>query len=418
MSKVDTAGLALLIQEAGALSKKPRLTSQEERRSAWLLAAIASVKQGGITAAELLQEEHNERSAATGLPVTQFANKSDIEKQMRSWQRLLSGERRDMVEGAPMLNHFGTFTSLGYFVPNHEFFPGLFKAMKQHDVLVNEEDCTVIRSTNGRPLPVPVAGDTTNVASVIGESASQSSVNLDSTGAAILGAYSYRTPEFRLSIEAFQDIDLFQTAMAMFSDFAADRLARGIGADLLTGSGSGKTLGLLTSLAGLGLPLVTAAGSAANDGSTNTGANSLGSADFSAVLAAIDEAYLSQPKCAWVMNLKTLANVADIKNKFGNPIELVKYRNGKPEIYGIPIKISPSMPNIGAGNVPVLLGDFAYWCSRLIQDENSGVMLYKESGNLVEKGEIALKVFARADGVLAYTDTSSPAPFVQLVNHS
>src|SRR5258706_423932 len=139
--KINTRELSLLLQEASALTKKAKWTSSDERRNAFLLSAIAAVK-AGASLAEIEQEAHNERAASAGLPVTQFANESNVEKQMRSWQRVLAGERRDMTEGAPMLNHFGTFTSIGYFVPNHEFFPGLFKAMKQHDVLVNEEDCT------------------------------------------------------------------------------------------------------------------------------------------------------------------------------------------------------------------------------------------------------------------------------------
>jgi hypothetical protein len=40
-----------------------------------------------------------------------------------------------------------TYTGLGYFVPN-DFFPGVFAAMKAHDVLFDDGDCTVIRSTN------------------------------------------------------------------------------------------------------------------------------------------------------------------------------------------------------------------------------------------------------------------------------
>jgi HK97 family phage major capsid protein len=118
------------------------------------------------------------------------------------------------------------------------------------------------------------------------------------------------------------------------------------------------------------------------------------------------------------MNIKTLATMADLKNKFGNPVELVKYRDGSPTIYGIPVRVSPSMPNIGASNVPVVLGDFSYWCTRLIQDDGAGLMLYREAPGLVERGEVALKVFARADGVLAYTDTTSPSPFIAIQNHS
>ena len=65
---IDTKGLALLIQEANDLTKKPRLTGQEERRNAWLLASISTLKHGGVTLAELDQEYVNERSRAAGMP--------------------------------------------------------------------------------------------------------------------------------------------------------------------------------------------------------------------------------------------------------------------------------------------------------------------------------------------------------------
>jgi hypothetical protein len=45
-----------------------------------------------------------------------------------AFQALAGIERRD-VEGAPMLSHIGTYTSLGYFVPS-AFFPQVFESMK------------------------------------------------------------------------------------------------------------------------------------------------------------------------------------------------------------------------------------------------------------------------------------------------
>lgn len=80
--------------------------------------------------------------------------------------------------------------------------------MKAHDVLFDDDACTVIRTSNGRPLPVPVAGDTENVASVISEGGSQTSVDIDATGHAVLGAYSYSAPRLVVSLEAFDDLEV------------------------------------------------------------------------------------------------------------------------------------------------------------------------------------------------------------------
>ena len=50
MSKVNTQELSALIQELQTLSSKPRLTPSEERRNAFLLAAISAVKAGASLA--------------------------------------------------------------------------------------------------------------------------------------------------------------------------------------------------------------------------------------------------------------------------------------------------------------------------------------------------------------------------------
>jgi len=51
------------------------------------------------------------------------------------------------------------------------------------------------------------------------------------------------------------------------------------------------------------------------------------------------------------MNKKTLANISGIVTKYGRLLNLVQYENGKPSIFGILVKICPSMDNIGASAV-------------------------------------------------------------------
>jgi HK97 family phage major capsid protein len=118
------------------------------------------------------------------------------------------------------------------------------------------------------------------------------------------------------------------------------------------------------------------------------------------------------------MNRKTLGYLNGLVSKMGTPLDVCKYVNGKPYIFGIPVKISPAMDNIGASKVPVILGDFSYWVTRLVNSENLGLTVIREAPGLVENGNVGVVCFFRADGALAFNDTSSPAPFAVLQNHS
>jgi HK97 family phage major capsid protein len=434
--KIDVKGLSLLMQEFGTLSNKTgKWTPAENQRAAYLQAAIAAVR-AGASLQEVEQENFNERSRAAGLPTKEFnpSSKSPFitrehESEARGWKNLVEygetaaqghSEARDMVEGDGK-DRFGSYTSLGNFVPTG-FYPQLFRALKAHDVLFDEDACTVIKSENGRVITVPVAEDINVVADIIGEGGSQLSTDYHATDHLKLGVYGFKTPRHVESIEAFQDLDGGTlTAINLFREFATDRLARGIGQYLINGTGVNQPLGLIPSLAASGVSPIVAAGSADNTGNSgDIGANSLGSEDFAATFAALDEAYASSPKCAWLMRKSTLAKVSGIVTKLGQPLNLVKYESGVPTIYGIPVKICPSMDPIGASTVPVVLGDLRYWVTRLVIDENIGIAVYTNAPGLAENGNVGLRAFARAGGGLAVTSTNpgSASPFVYIRCHS
>jgi HK97 family phage major capsid protein len=413
---INVKDLAMLLGEYNSLSNKARLTKADETRCAYLQTAIAAVK-SGVSLREVDETFHNERARAAGLPEVRLPGPlNTTEKEARMYQDFVHGEKRDMTEGAPMISQVGSYTSLGYFVPS-DFFPQVFTAMKAADALMDETAVTLIKSTNGRPLPVPVASDVENNASVIGEGGTQTSIDIDSTGHVVLGAYSYASRRFVSSLEAFDDIEGAVTVTGLMKQFFAQGLSRGIGADLISGNGASKPTGLVTTLENLVLP-ITATGSSNNTGGVETGVNSIGSADIAAMYEALDSAYFG-PKTAWMCNQKTLGYLASgIITKYGQPLDLVKYVDGQPTMLGLPIKISPSLANISASSVPLLLGDFSYWVTRLIVDDKAGLVVYKEAPGLIEQGNIGMRSFCRADGNLAWTDTSSPAPIQYLRMHS
>jgi HK97 family phage major capsid protein len=422
---IDQKGLKILINEAAELSVKPHLTEQEKRRNTYLMSAIAAVK-AGAQLADLDEERANETLRNAGLPTikrNKFITREQ-EAEARGWQSVVANahlslherEQRDMTEGNP-ISRIGTYSGLGYFVPTG-FFPKLFAALSAHDVLFDENSgVTMIKTTTAEPITVPTVGDIENVAAVVGENTQTTSVDLSVPGHAVVGAWKYTTWD-SLSREAFQDMDSTISAVNLFSANFAVRFARGIGKDLVTGSGSSKPLGLIPSLLAAGISPIVASGSATNDGSTNTGSNSLGSEDFQTALQNLDDAYANSPSCAWLMNKKTLATVAGQLDKYGNVLRLVEYVNGAPYIFGIPVRICPSMDNVGNSKNPVVLGDLRYWCTRLVVDASSGIQVINEASGLVEYGKVGLRAFMRADGELLYSDTSSPAPFVIISNHS
>jgi len=405
--------LALINTELSALANKTgKWTPQDDVRFGQLKANQRAIE-AGMSLAELDEEKLNDVRRRNGFETTTRNGNHPREAEVRAWKAV--AEQRDMTEGNP-ISRIGTYNGLGFFVPN-DWFPQVFTAMKAHDALFDPENVTFISSTNGRPLPVPTYDDTEIVAQVISESGSQNSVDIDATSQAVLGAYSYSTPRFVCSLEAFDDIEGGVNILDMFKAFSADRLARGIGADLVVGNGTGKTLGLIPAIENLGVIPVTAAGSATNTGGSESGATSLGSEDFTAALGALDKAYFG-PKTAWLMNQKTLATIAGIVDKYGNILQLVKYIDGEPTIFGVPVKICPSMDSIGASKVPVVLGDLSYWATRLILDGMSGIKVYREAPGLIENGNVGFRTFVRAHGALLYSGATSQSPFQFIRNHS
>jgi len=420
--KIDVRGLATLTREASELANRSKLTSQEEKRYALLLSQISLLKTGEVTLQDLMVDEANEHIAGSGLPkIKRQAPVSESRAKAEAWQTFLKleSEKRTATEvEGDILARIGTYTGLGAtFVPT-EFIQETYAAMAAHDAFLDEDAVSMLNSTNGRVTEIPTYGDIENVAQVVGESAdtSSSETRISAPGKADSVVYSYRSPLWRLSIETMQDVEAMGDAVNLFKKFAADRIARGAAKDLANGNGSNRPLGIVPSLLAAGVTPTVAAGSASNTGGSESGVNSIGSADVAALYYSVNEAYRSQPKCAFFMNDSTRTYLAQLVNKEGLP--LVNWQGTEGFIFGKPIRISPSMDGIGAGKYPIVFGDGAYWLSRNVIDDNSYVMLVKEAAGLIEKGQMALRMFCRWGGSLLYTDANSPAPFALLQNHT
>jgi HK97 family phage major capsid protein len=196
---------------------------------------------------------------------------------------------------------------------------------------------------------------------------------------------------------------------------------------LINGSGSSKPLGIIPALEALGstaTPFIIASGSANNTGGAETGANSIGSADIASLYHSVDSAYRNNPKTAFWMADSTLQYLDGLVTKYGQPLHLVKWVDGEPQIFGKPVKVSPSIPAIGPSQVSVLFGDFGYWFTKIVTgvaangSPLSYVQSYTEGPALIENGLIGFRAFLRVGGALAVSDAASKSPINWCRNHS
>jgi HK97 family phage major capsid protein len=406
--------------ELDSLSKKPSLSGQEKRRSEFLLSRLANLRAGfglrQVMASELhtLETEH-------GLEHAEIKQPDSLSDEQRAFcQFLKTGEveRRDEVSGIPIApNSFSGGNGGGSFVPVDFFTDFLPMALKAHDPIFDEDSVTLIKTENGRPISVPFLSDTENVAVLTSELADTSSAETDiaSAGQVLLGAYSYRSPIFRTSIESVQDTENAFPVVEIFKAFAADRIARGVSKDMLLGSS--KTAGLLPSLLALpfGVGAIASGGSAVNDGGSGTSSTSINSQDLSTLFFSVNSSYRDSDKCAWWMNDSTLLALSKQNDKQGRP--LIDLNAPRLQLMGKPVKVSPSMPSIGASTNPIAFGDFTFWAQRL-SIGTGYIKRYINAPGLAENFKCGFRAFSRHDGALLFSDQNSAPPIRLLQMHS
>lgn len=405
--------------ELDKLSKKRSLSKQEARRFDMLLQRASNLK-AGFGLAEVLQSEANREFAERGLEEVRFhssafesrsAEDREDSRQIREW--LFTGKIEKRAETVGVANFVYFSGNAGSLVPT-KFLKKIVRTMAQHSPLFDPDNVTYIDSEDGAPLQVPYFSDIENVATVIGEAVDDSGAGtgISNVAGTHIVTYNYRTPRILISLEADQDVpqldELLGTVMS-------DRFARGAGIDLLYGSGTNKMLGLIPSLQAAGVNPTIAAGSSVNDGSGNTGTNSIGVQDILNLLYSCAAPYRASGKFAFLMNSTTALFISKLTDKQGRP--LLDINADVLRLYGKQVLIDEGMEGIGSGQIPVIAGDLSFWATRVA----SGTMSIRrctEGVGLIENGLFAVNLWGRIGGALLYSDTSAPSPVQMLQCHS
>jgi HK97 family phage major capsid protein len=293
-------------------------------------------------------------------------------------------ERRATVMLGRPISQTYSGTDGGQLVPL-DFSENFFLGLAQTDPLLDENNVTLEKSDSyALPSSVAAEWDLSTIAAVkpggtgnYGDAIQQTGQTVPATQASLLDPTIYKFT-LEAALELVQDDPklLDRIAKAMSIGFA-----RGIGADLVNGSGNGFVpQGILTGAVDSGITIGTGLGSGFTASTGNVTNEDLLNVYFS-----LNRVYRNSPKCAWVMNDSTYQRIRASKDNAERP--LISVVDDEERLLGKKILISPSMPGSGTSSPfvagSIVFGDLSYYRVRLSQLAISKTL---EVGNGAENG--------------------------------
>lgn len=294
----------------------------------------------------------------------------------------MTPELRDMTSGA---------ASVGYWVPQG-FYPSLIQAEKSVGQLISL--INVERVTDGSPTKVGFVDDTANGLVVLGEAAAVSEVDPTTSGK-IISTDMLVTGAVKVTIQALQD-SAFSVDNFIAQAFGV-RYYRGLTNLVTNGSSTGNVQSILS-------------GAFAAD--TTSGAGLVGYQDIVNLFAALDPAYLGNS--TFVMNSTTRGFLLGVTDTLGRPLFITSPQSGAFDtLLGRPVVLNQAMPNIGAGNVAVQLGDYkAGYLLRTVGD----LTVLRLAERYMDQLEVGFIGYIRAGG--ASLDMPNAHPIINLTGHA
>ncbi len=303
-------------------------------------------------------------------------------------------EFRDMAVGTPTGGSYPS-SSAGYFAPL-EFANQVFSAAKEVGPML--ETSTVYTTATGRITGLPTENDTQVEGEQISEDAqvTQQDFNI---GQVMLSSFKFSSRVVKLSIELSQD------AGFPLPEYVAGRLGirlgRSLNRVLTTGSGSNMPSGLLNA-ATVG---ATAVGTSPDDGS-DSGTNTIGSADLISLVESVDPIYRRSPGVGFQVNDATLSSIKKLRDKQGLLQKLWKSGRETPSgqdlLLGYPCFTNPTMPTLQtqASSPPVTVTSVLFGALDRYVVRKTPLMVTRLEQRFAEYGVVAFVCFVRADGAL------------------
>lgn len=312
----------------------------------------------------------------------------------------------------------------GYFVPAG-FVYDVEVATKFYCNLLDGSTVKVLETATGNVLPYPTNNDTNQAWTLVGEGVQvqdqNSTPNYPTQGSAPSGqpgnlgmgsiplnAYKGTTGLIPISLELLQD-SAFNLEAFLTQAFAV-RLGRGYEYYLTQGTGVNQPSGILPQIAASGATPQVAAGSSTNDGTGNTGANSIGYQDIINLIHSVDPTYRSSAK--FMFHDQTLRFLRTLLDKFGRPYWQPSVKDGQPDTFaGYQYVINQSFPQIAASATTIAFGDWSKFLVRKVKD----LQVLRLDERFADYGQVAYIAFSRIDSKLIDAGTH---PLNVLQQHS
>lgn len=275
-------------------------------------------------------------------------------------------EERDLVKG--------TASAGGNTVPT-TLFGQLYVPMREFATVMADGGARILTTSSGEDMPFPVVSSFPAAVLVaeggaIGESDA-------AFGQVVLKSYKFGQMT-QVSSELEQDSIV--NLQAFLADVGGQALGRGLGAYLITGTGTNQPKGI----------------------TTTTNANNKVAASATAITAdelmdvqhGIPSPY--RPFAAWIMKDSTVKAVRKLKDSQGRYLLEASLQAGAPDtLLGSPVKVDDNMAAIATGAITVVYGDLQHgYLVRLV----GGVRIERSSQFAFNTDLITYRFLVRADG--------------------
>lgn len=338
--------ISKLQNECDILLSKRQLTQSDRKRADLIISKISSIRQLGVSSEEMLRQLCIARDEKFK------RDQRNQETNDFAFRKFLCGDSDEEVRTALAGSETITYTNgpLGGFLVPTSFSSVVSEGMANFDPIFDPNVCTIIQEDTFelKPLQVPGWDLSSFSATNVTEGTQQNETANPSFSGKLLNRNTYRA-SLDATFEWEEDEQAYGRAQAAFARAFAIGFARGIGADLINGTGTNQPAGLLAS------------GGAVDSHVSNGTAGKLTLADLVNIYYSLNKAYRNSPKCAWLMDdtsAKYLANAQDSSNR-----PLIDVQAGYRTLMGKPIYICPSLSGSASPIAPgkIIFGDLSHF---------------------------------------------------------
>lgn len=315
---------------------------------------------------------------------TRSAEQRDTEYRSALLQYMLTGDRSELRVQQSTVGANG-----GYSIPI-TLLSTLEKALLTYGGVASH--VRQMPTASGEPINYPVSNNTTLAATVIAENTAVSDTTVV-MGSKSLTVSTLNTGVVRIPFQLMQD------GVFNWEDFARGELgemyARGL-ANYLGGLSTDASFDALPTIVPVGF--------------TSAAPTVVGLTEITGLFGAVDPAYANDG--TWVMNRTTQLNLAAQRYTSGTPVFPVDPSDGQlKNLYGRPIVIDTTLPNIGATTKPIVFGNLQKYILRSVP----GLEIKRLEERYAEFGQVAFLGFFRAGGRLLDAGTH---PIQSLQQHA